>query len=125
MNPVNKCGRTSGQINMKVLVMGFFILGNMFSAAAQEKLTSWDSLALTPPMGWNSWNFFEGKINEQVVRSMADAMASNGMKKAGYTYLVIDDLWVGGRDNKNRLFADTSRFPHGMKMLADYVHGKD
>jgi len=91
---------------------------------AQGKPDSWDSLALTPPMGWNSWNFFEGKISERVIIDMADAMTANGMKAAGYEYIVIDDLWVGGRDKKNRLFPDTSRFPHGMKYVADYVHGK-
>jgi len=93
------------------------------SAAAQQ-LTAWDSLALTPPMGWNSWNFFEGKVSEKVIMDMADAMVANGMKAAGYQYLVIDDYWVGGRDRQNKLFPDTERFPHGMKYLADYVHSK-
>lgn len=116
--------RTSGRITMKILFIGIFIFVGLFSALAQQKPGAWDSLALTPPMGWNSWNFFEGKISERVVMDMADAMSANGMRKAGYAYLVIDDLWVGGRDHKNRLFADTSRFPHGMKVLADYVHEK-
>ncbi len=92
--------------------------------AAAQQYSSWDSLALTPPMGWNSWNFFEGKVSEKVIMDMADAMVSNGMKAAGYQYLVIDDYWVGGRDRENRLFPDAQRFPHGMKYLADYVHSK-
>jgi len=79
---------------------------------------------MTPPMGWNSWNFFEGRISEKVVMDMADAMSSNGMKDAGYSYLVIDDLWVGGRDRQNHMFPDSTRFPRGMKFLAGYVHGK-
>jgi alpha-galactosidase len=114
----------SGIILAKVSLLGFCMLVGMSTLCAQQSPDSWDSLALTPPMGWNSWNFFEGKISEQVVRNMADAMVSNGMKDAGYSYLVIDDLWVGGRDSRNRLFPDSSRFPHGMKALADYVHGK-
>jgi alpha-galactosidase len=91
---------------------------------AQSQLQSPDSLALTPPMGWNSWNFFEAGVSEQVIINMADAMVSNGMKEAGYQYLVIDDYWVGGRDAENRLFPDQARFPKGMKYLADYVHQK-
>ncbi|HEU4553640.1 MAG TPA: glycoside hydrolase family 27 protein [Chitinophaga sp.] len=83
-----------------------------------------DSLALTPPMGWNSWNLFEDEVSETLVKEIADAMVSSGMLAAGYTYIVMDDFWVGGRDAKNRLYADRKRFPNGIKALADYVHGK-
>src|SRR5579859_5282557 len=115
MHMVKKDKGISGRNIRKTLCLSLFLAGCWGTSVAQQKPDAWDSLALTPPMGWNSWNFFEGKINEQVVRDMADAMAANGMKAAGYTYLVIDDLWVGGRDSRNRLFPDTSRFPHGMK----------
>ncbi|MES2278131.1 MAG: alpha-galactosidase [Bacteroidota bacterium] len=81
-------------------------------------------LARTPPMGWNSWNLFEEDVSEQLVKQIADAMSTSGMKEAGYEYIVIDDFWVGGRDAKNDLYADKSRFPSGMKVLADYVHSK-
>lgn len=81
-------------------------------------------LAQTPPMGWNSWTYFTDGINEQIVRETADAMVRNGMKAAGYSYILLDDFWVGGRDSHNRLFADSARFPGGMKALADYVHAK-
>ena len=53
----------------------------------------WEGLALTPPMGWNSWNTFASNINESVVRGVADTMAANGMRDAGYVYIVIDDCW--------------------------------
>ena len=54
----------------------------------------WEGLALTPPMGWNSWNTFAcDNINEKVVRETADTMATNGMRDAGYVYIVIDDGW--------------------------------
>jgi alpha-galactosidase len=43
-------------------------------------------LALKPPMGWNSWNKFAGNINEDLIRQTADAMATNGMRDAGYVY---------------------------------------
>ena len=52
-----------------------------------------NKLARTPPMGWNSWNKFAGRIDDQAVRGMADAMVSSGMKKAGYIYINIDDTW--------------------------------
>jgi alpha-galactosidase len=81
-------------------------------------------LAQTPPMGWNSWNFFEEKVSESILKEMADAMVSNGMTAKGYTYIIIDDYWVGGRDNQNRLFPDPVRFPNGIKSLADYIHSK-
>ena len=55
-------------------------------------------LASTPPMGWNSWNNFAGKIDDKTVREIADAMVSTGMKDAGYVYVNIDDCWQGERD---------------------------
>src|SRR5690348_7222821 len=57
-----------------------------------------NGLARTPPMGWNSWNKFAGKVTDKDVRGMADAMVSSGMKAAGYTYINIDDTWEGPRD---------------------------
>lgn len=100
----------------KILVL-IGLIGALHTQAQQV-------LAPTPPMGWNSWNFFEGRVSAEVVRHMADAMATNGMKAAGYTYLVIDDFWVGGRDRQNRLIPDPVRFPDGMKAVADYVHAR-
>ena len=84
-----------------------------------------NGLAKTPPMGWNSWNKFACKgINEKVVRETADAMASNGMKDAGYQFVIIDDCWQTGRDAAGNIVADAERFPSGIKALADYIHGK-
>ena len=81
-------------------------------------------LALTPPMGWNSWNHFGCNVSDSLIRSTADAMVSSGMRSAGYQYVVIDDCWQVSRDSKGIIVADASRFPRGMKALADYVHGK-
>jgi alpha-galactosidase len=82
----------------------------------------YNGLAKTPPMGWNSWNKFAGAVTDKDVRGMADAMASNGMKAAGYTYINIDDTWEAGRD-ANGMIQSNSKFPN-MKALADYVHSK-
>jgi alpha-galactosidase len=81
-----------------------------------------NGLARTPPMGWNSWNHFAGRIDDAAVRGIADAMASNGMKAAGYLYINIDDTWEADRDS-NGVLHSNKKFPD-MKALADYVHGK-
>lgn len=86
--------------------------------------TSAQSLVPTPPMGWMTWNLFGENINEEIIREMADAMVSSGMKEAGYHYIMIDDGWQGGRDNKNNMLPDPKKFPSGIKALADYVHSK-
>ncbi len=81
-----------------------------------------NGLARTPPMGWNSWNKFAGRVDDVAVRGMADAMASNGMKDAGYQYINIDDTWEAGRDAQGNITTN-KKFPD-MKALADYVHSK-
>ncbi|HTU34019.1 MAG TPA: glycoside hydrolase family 27 protein [Candidatus Acidoferrum sp.] len=81
-----------------------------------------NGLARTPPMGWNSWNKFAGKVTDKDVRGMADAMVSSGMKAAGYTYINIDDTWEGPRDANGNITSNL-KFPD-MKALADYVHSK-
>ena len=81
-----------------------------------------NGLARTPPMGWNSWNKFANRIDDATVRGIADAMASNGMRDAGYLYVNIDDTWEGERDEHGNI-QPNQKFPD-MKALADYVHSK-
>jgi alpha-galactosidase len=81
-----------------------------------------NGLALTPPMGWNSYNKFRLQIDDKTVREIADAMVKSGMRDAGYVYVNIDDGWQGKRDEKGVLQANAG-FPD-MKALAAYVHGK-
>ena len=81
-----------------------------------------NGLAMTPPMGWNSWNTFESRIDDKTVREMADEMVRNGMRDAGYVYINIDDTWEGVRDAQGNLTAN-KKFPD-MKALADYIHSK-
>jgi alpha-galactosidase len=95
--------------------------GGIFS---QEVSALNNGLALTPPMGWNSWNFYACDVDENKIKQAADAMVSSGMKDAGYKYVVIDDCWQTGRDVNGDIIADPVKFPSGMKALADYVHGK-
>jgi len=82
-------------------------------------------LGATPPMGWNSWNAYGcNGLNEAVVKSMADAFITTGMKNAGYEYVNLDDCWMDGRDASGRLKWNASKFPSGIPALAEYIHGK-
>ena len=85
-----------------------------------------ENVALTPPMGWNSWNTFEVNINEDLVKKTSDIIVSSGLKDAGYEYIVLDDGWMvkDHRDKNGDLVPDPVKFPHGMKALIDYVHSK-
>ncbi|WP_112264457.1 glycoside hydrolase family 27 protein [Lentzea terrae] len=83
------------------------------------------SPAVTPPMGWNSWNSFGCGITEAQVRQAADAMVSSGMRDAGYQYVVVDDCWFDPqRDSGGNLRAHPTKFPSGMKALGDYIHAR-
>ncbi|XP_062931601.1 alpha-N-acetylgalactosaminidase-like [Cynocephalus volans] len=91
-----------------------------------------NGLLRTPPMGWLAWERFrcntnckvdpKNCISERLFMEMADRMAQDGWRDAGYTYVNIDDCWIGGRDDKGHLVPDPKRFPHGIAFLADYVH---
>lgn len=106
---------------MKNLVFIILLIFSVQAFSQQEKL-----LAPTPPMGWNSWNWF-GKygITEDVVKDCIDAIIDEGLLDAGYEYFVIDGGWRDTHLGKNgELLANPDRFPHGIKVLADYAHSK-
>lgn len=92
--------------------------------ASQDPSRTPNGLAQTPQMGWNSWNRFACNVSEKLIRDTADALVASGMRDAGYSYVVIDDCWQGARDADGFIQADATRFPSGIKALADYVHGK-
>jgi alpha-galactosidase len=79
-------------------------------------------LALTPPMGWNSWNCWASAVSDEKVRAAADEMVKSGLAAHGFQYINIDDCWEGKRDAKGEIQTN-NKFPD-MKALADYVHGK-
>ena len=82
-----------------------------------------EGLALTPPMGFNTWNTFASNINEVLVMETADTMVKNGMRDAGYNYIVLDDCWsLKERDANGSLVPDPVKFPSGMKALGDHLH---
>jgi alpha-galactosidase len=81
-----------------------------------------DALALTPPLGWNSWNIWGGTVDDAKVRAAADALVTSGLAAQGYTYINIDDAWEGARDANGEITSN-EKFPD-MKALTDYVHSK-
>ena len=107
-----------------IILSGCELTLNKSSMAGSDQL-DYAYLAPTPPMGWNSWNFFARDIDEVKIKAASDAMASSGMRDAGYQYLVIDDAWMAAkRDANGALQADPAKFPKGMKELGDYIHSK-
>lgn len=77
-------------------------------------------LALTPPLGWNSWNVWARAVDAGRIRQAADWMVKTGLAAHGYQYICIDDAWMAGRDGKGEVIVDP-KFGD-MKALADYVH---
>ena len=86
------------------------------------KIVCGDAIALTPPMGWNSWNCFACDVTDVNVRSAADAMVSSGLIQHGWTYINIDDCWEAARDEQGNILSN-KKFPN-MKGLTDYVHSQ-
>lgn len=91
--------------------------------ASTVSAQKFEGLALTPPMGWNTWNTFASNINEKLIKETAEAMIANGMRDAGYVYINLDDTWsMKERDANGNLVADPEKFPSGLKALGDYLH---
>lgn len=102
-----------------------FLLWVCFLALSAGLAQNKTQLAPTPPMGFNTWNTFQTKISEDMLRVMVDSFVSSGMKDAGYQFFVLDDGWMAmERDQQGNLLADPVKFPHGMKAFADYVYSK-
>lgn len=76
----------------------------------------------TPLMGWASWNCFGPDISEEKMKTQAEALISTGLAKCGYEYLNMDDGFFGGRDADGRLRFHKTRFPNGIRVIADYAH---
>ena len=78
-----------------------------------------------PTMGWSSWNTYGVNINEALIRRQADAMVSKGLKAVGFDHINIDDGFFGGRNTETgELLIHPTRFPNGLKPVADYIHSK-
>jgi alpha-galactosidase len=133
-----KLDSETGRITGKLKKKGEFIVTlharNSLGAAEEKfRIVCGDQIALTPPMGWNSWNCFAGAVSEDKVKRAADAMVRSGLINHGWTYINVDDYWQNHRNAQDPTlrgpFRDAkgnivpnSRFPD-MKGLADYIHG--
>jgi alpha-galactosidase len=83
-----------------------------------------DTICLTPPMGWNSWNFFAGRVTQADIKGAADSMVKTGLIDHGWTYINIDDTWEApARDADGKIQSDPKKFPD-MKGLSDYIHSQ-
>jgi alpha-galactosidase len=132
-----KLDSKTGIITGKLSNPGTFIVGltaRNTKGTAEKKLhiVCGDRIALTPPMGWNSWNCFAGEVSAEKVKRAADAMVKTGLVNHGWTYINIDDFWQNHRDSKDSTLRGKLRDDAGniipnsrfrdMKPLADFVH---
>jgi len=102
---------------MKLAILLFlisFVLSNALN----------NGVGMTPAMGYNTWNDFRCNINAQDIKDAADAIVKQGLSKLGYVYVNIDDCWAQSRASNGTIIANPSRFPQGIKAVADYVHDK-
>lgn len=98
------------------------------------KIVCGDQIALTPPMGWNSWNCFAASVTEDKIKAAADAMVSSGLINHGWSYINVDDFWQVHKDSQDPTLQGPQRTPDGrilanprfpdMKGMADYIHAK-
>jgi alpha-galactosidase len=128
-----RTGRITGALKTK----GDFVVtlraeNSLGTAEKKFRIVGGDQMALTPPMGWNSWNCFAGAVSAEHVKSAADAMVKSGLINHGWTYINVDDFWQNHRDSqdptlhgefrdKGGFIVPNARFPD-MKGLADYIH---
>ena len=82
-----------------------------------------NNAAMTPPMGWSSWNTFRNHIDDKLLVETAQAMKDNGLIEAGYKYINLDDCWHSSmRDENGDLQGDLTRFPEGIPTLVEKLN---
>ncbi len=94
---------------------------DLAAANKKFKIIVGDQIALTPPMGWNSWNCWAQNVSDKNVRASAKAMVDSGLINHGWTYINIDDTWQGSRGGELNAIQPNKKFPD-MKALCDYIH---
>ena len=109
--------------NRKICI-ALAIFSQVFFFNVNGQIAPGSTKRTVPVMGWSSWNNFGIGINEQLIKDQTDAMVSSGLKQAGYQFINIDDGYFGGRDERGNIKAHPTRFPNGMKKVADYIHSR-
>jgi alpha-galactosidase len=131
----NKTGIITGSLKEKGEYNFILKAKNQLGSNERKlKVVVGEKIALTPPLGWNSWNCFADAVDEQKVKSAADAMVNSGLINHGWTYINIDDYWenkpgssdpnlMGSERDANGKINTNKKFPD-MKTLANYIHNK-
>jgi alpha-galactosidase len=118
---------TNGQITGSLQTKGeyavvFHAMNEKGETQKKFRIVVGKKIALTPPMGWNSWNCWAWTVSQQKVLRSARAMAASGLINHGWTYINIDDTWQGARAGKDHAIQGDEKFPD-MKGLCDEIHG--
>lgn len=117
-----KTGRITGQLNAKGEHRVLLSAENELGRAERElKIVVGDKLALSPPMGWNSWHAHLKQVDQATIERTAELMVSLGLKDHGYIYVNIDDSWQGERTGKDGAMQANEKFPD-MKAMCDKIH---
>ena len=115
-------GRITGKLSQKGEHLVTLRAKNALGEGEKEfRIVVGDTIALTPPMGWSSWNCWGDAVSQEKVLSSARAMAEKGLRNHGWTYINIDDGWQGKRGGKLNAIQPNSKFPN-MKALAEEIH---
>ncbi len=120
--------KTTGRISGSIKKTGSYTItlhakNKIAQASEIFKIIVGENIALTPPMGWNSWNVYASKVTQDLVLANAKAMVSSGLINHGWTYMNIDDVWQGKRGGKfGGILPDSATFPD-MQALCDEIHG--
>jgi alpha-galactosidase len=131
----SKTGIITGVLNDKSETVVTVKAKNSLGTATRKlKIIVGDRIALTPPLGWNSWNCFANAVDQDKVKAAADAMVKSGLINHGWTYINMDDCWeikpgsddpklMGEQRNANGMININKKFTD-MKALTDYIHAK-
>jgi alpha-galactosidase len=115
-------GIISGKISKKGIYETTLKAKNELGEASKKlKINIGDTIALTPPIGWNGWNSWESSLDREKVIASAEAMVKKGLSNHGWTYINIDDSWQGVRGGKLNALQPNSKFPE-IKEMVDYIH---
>ena len=118
-----KTGIITGKVKQRGIYPVVLKAKNQLGEATENlKIKIGDTIALTPPIGWNGWNSWARNIDREKVISSADAMVSKGLSQHGWTYINIDDAWQGQRGGKFNAIQPNEKFPK-FKEMVDYIHG--
>ena len=111
-----------GKINQRGTYLTTLKAKNNFGEATKIlRIKIGDTIALTPPMGWNGWNSWARNIDRAKVIASADAMVRKGLSQHGWTYINIDDAWQGQRGGAFNAIQPNEKFPKFREMV-DYIH---